>query len=171
MGSELLESIGLGNVDIAYFIIALMVCMVLLITLVVILMVQNNKLKKKYDRFMQGKKAASLEDQIMRLCAEHDVFKEQADANSMAIKDLYRRQKGSFQKMALAKYDAFKEMGGKLSYCVALLDETNTGFIINSVHNTDGCYSYSKRIKNGVSEIELSTEEQKALEHAMVNGR
>ena len=73
--------------------------------------------------------------------------------------------------MALAKYDAFKEMGGKLSYCVALLDETNTGFIINSVHNTDGCYSYSKRIKNGVSEIALSTEEQKTLEHAMVNGR
>ncbi len=171
MGSPLLESIGLGGIDIAYFIIALFVCMIVLITLVVILLVQNSKLQKKYDKFMTGKKAASLEEQIMTLCAEHDVFKEQADSNSKAIKDLYRRQKGSFQKMALAKYDAFKEMGGKLSYCVALLDETNTGFIINSVHNTDGCYSYSKRIKNGVSEIALSTEEQKALEHAMVNGR
>ncbi len=171
MGSALFEAMGLGQLDIGYFIIALLVIQIVLITLVVLLMVQNRKLKEKYNKFMMGKKAASLEEHIMALCAEHDVFKEQADANSKAIKDLYRKQKGSFQKMALAKYDAFKEMGGKLSYCVALLDETNTGFIINSVHNVDGCYSYSKRIKNGISEIELSGEEQKTLEHAMVNGR
>ena len=93
MGSPFLESIGLGNIDIAYFIIAMFVCMVVLITLVIILLIQNRKLQQKYDKFMKGKKAASLEEQIMTLCAEHDVFKEQADANSKAIKDLYRRQK------------------------------------------------------------------------------
>lgn len=171
MGSELFEAIGLGSIDIAYFIIALLLCVIILITLVIILFIKHNKLLKKYNAFMIGKKAASLEDQIMNLCAEQEVLKDIAEGNSKAIKDLHRRQKNSFQKMALAKYDAFKEMGGKLSYCIALLDETNTGFIINSVHNTDGCYSYSKRIKNGESEIALSTEEQKTLEHAMVNGR
>ena len=52
-----------------------------------------------------------------------------------------------------------------------LLDEENTGFIINSVHNAGGCYSYTKRIKGGASEIELSVEEEKALQHAIKNER
>lgn len=60
-------------------------------------------------------------------------------------------------------------MGGKLSFALVLLDENNNGFLINSVHSSDGCYSYTKRIKNGDSEIELSNEEKVAVERA-VNG-
>ena len=58
-------------------------------------------------------------------------------------------------------------MGGKLSFCLALLDEKNNGFIINSVHSTEGCYSYAKQILNGVSDIELGKEEKQALDMAM----
>ena len=71
------------------------------------------------------------------------------------------------QKLGLVKYDAFKEMGGKLSFTLALLDENNNGFLMNSVHSSDGCYSYTKRVKNGDSEIALSNEEKVAIERAM----
>ena len=54
-------------------------------------------------------------------------------------------------------------MGGQLSYSLALLDENNNGFIINSVHSTEGCYSYSKEIRNGDNSISLSQEEAEAL--------
>ena len=74
-----------------------------------------------------------------------------------------------YQKLGLVKYDAFKEMGGKLSFALVLLDENNNGFLINSVHSSDGCYSYTKRIKDGDSEIALSNEEKVAVERA-VNG-
>ena len=50
---------------------------------------------------------------------------------------------------------------------LALLDEGNNGFIINSVHSTDGCYSYTKEIKKGECEISLGEEEQQALNIAM----
>ena len=43
----------------------------------------------------------------------------------------------------------------------------NNGFILNSVHSPDGCYSYTKEIKNGECEISLGEEEQKALDMAM----
>ena len=60
-------------------------------------------------------------------------------------------------------------MGGQLSFSLALLDENNTGFIINSVHSTEGCYSYTKEIRNGTSAIDLSAEEAEALAMAMGN--
>ena len=55
----------------------------------------------------------------------------------------------AYQKMGLVKYDAFRQMGGQLSFSLALLNENNDGFIINSVHSTDGCYSYTKEVIAG----------------------
>ena len=48
-----------------------------------------------------------------------------------------------------------------------LLDENDNGFILNSVHSTEGCYSYTKEIKNGLCDISLGEEEKQALDIAM----
>lgn len=167
MNSKLFESIGLGNLDIAYIFIFMLVCIIALAVLVICQMNQNKKLRKKYEKFLQGKNAKSLEDQITELCEIHDILKKNSDVHTKQIKDLYRRHKTTFQKSAIVKYDAFKEMGGKLSFCLAMLDEENDGFILNSVHSTDGCYSYTKRITKGESDVPLAGEEQHALEKAM----
>ena len=73
----------------------------------------------------------------------------------------------TYQKMGLIKYDAFHEMGGKLSFSLAMLDMRNNGFIINSVHSSEGCYSYTKEIKLGQCAIDLGAEEAEALSIAM----
>ena len=67
----------------------------------------------------------------------------------------------------LVKYDAFNEMGGKLSFSLAMLDVKNNGFIINAMHTREGCYTYIKEIIDGNSVIVLSGEEQEALNNAM----
>ena len=67
----------------------------------------------------------------------------------------------------MVKYDAFHEMGGKLSFSLALLDQKNDGFIINAMHSREGCYTYIKEIVNGNSIIVLAEEEKEALEIAM----
>ncbi len=167
MNSKLFESIGLGNLDIAYIFIFMLVCIIALAVLVICQMNQNKKLRKRYEKFLQGKNAKSLEDQITELCEIHDILKKNSDVHTKQIKDLYRRHKTTFQKSAIVKYDAFKEMGGKLSFCLAMLDEENDGFILNSVHSTDGCYSYTKRITKGESDVPLGGEEQHALEKAI----
>ncbi|MCR5753823.1 MAG: DUF4446 family protein, partial [Acetatifactor sp.] len=69
--------------------------------------------------------------------------------------------------LGIVKYDAFQQMGGQLSFSLALLDENDNGFIINSVHSTEGCYSYTKEIRHGKSEISLGKEEEQALSIAM----
>lgn len=54
-----------------------------------------------------------------------------------------------------------------LAFSLALLDENDNGFILNSVHSTEGCYTYTKEIKAGLCEISLGDEEKKALDIAM----
>ena len=74
----------------------------------------------------------------------------------------------TFQKIGIVKYDAFKEMGGKLSFVLALLDKNNDGIILNSVHSSrEGCYTYLKEIIKGESFLELSKEEKAALNQAI----
>ena len=58
-------------------------------------------------------------------------------------------------------------MGGLLSFSLAMLDEENNGFILNSVHTSDGCYTYTKEIHEGKCELELGNEERLALEKAI----
>ena len=74
----------------------------------------------------------------------------------------------TYQKIGVVKYDAFKEMGGKLSFVLALLDKNNSGILLNSVHSTrEGCYTYLKEIIKGESFLELSEDEKKALNQAL----
>ena len=58
-------------------------------------------------------------------------------------------------------------MGGNLSFAITLLDGNNNGWILNSVHNREGCYNYVKEIVKGESYIELSEEETESLERAI----
>ena len=124
-------------------------------------------MKKRLDKFVLGKDGASLEQDIAGLYEDNKFLKNSADKNKKDIRTLYKRMENAYQKMGIVKYDAFNQMGGQLSFSLALLDENNNGFIINSVHSTEGCYSYTKEIKNGESSISLGKEEEEALAPAI----
>lgn len=167
MNSNFLNMIGLGSVDIGYLLLTLLIINVILLILIIVAFLNINKFTRKYKKFMQGKNASSLEKDIMSLYEDNTFIKANVEKNKKDIAELFEKHKTTFQKMGLVKYDAFKEMGGKLSFTLALLDENNNGVLLNSVHSSDGCYSYTKRIKNGDSAITLSNEEKVAVERAM----
>lgn len=167
MNSNFLNQIGLGGIDAGYFLLGLLIISVVLLLLLIVAFVQISGFKKKYKKFMLGKDGANLEKDIMTLYEDNKYIKLNVSQNRDDIKELFKRHGTAFQKLGLVKYDAFKEMGGKLSFALVLLDENNNGFLINSVHSSEGCYSYTKRIKEGDSEIALSNEEKVAVERAM----
>ena len=72
-----------------------------------------------------------------------------------------------FSKYGVEKYDAFDDVGGKLSFALALLDQDNSGVILNAVHSRDNCFLYLKEIVNGESYVMLSQEELEALRKAV----
>ena len=166
MNFNLLESIGLGSFDITYIFIAILVLILILLILNIVQAVKLKKLTNKYKKFMLGKNAKNLETDIVGLYEDNKFIKLTLEKNGKDIHTLYRRLESTFQKIGIVKYDAF-QMGGQLSFSLALLDENNNGFVLNSVHSAEGCYSYTKEIKHGECDISLGDEEKKALSMAM----
>lgn len=162
-----MEYLGIAGMDVAYLFIAIFVLLIAIIVLLIVQMVKYSKLKKKYEKFMKGKDAKSLEQDIIALFEDNKFIKNENEKNRKDIREILRRMEYCYQKIGLVKYDAFQQMGGKLSFCLCLLDNKNSGFILNSVHSSDGCYSYTKEIKKGESELSLGEEEKKALDMAM----
>lgn len=170
MNSNFLNSIGLGKIDIGFILLGLLVICIILLVLIIINFTQIRKFNNKYQKFMLGKDGANLENDIMSLYEDNKFMKLSIDRNREDIRELSKKHEAAFQKIGLVKYDAFTEMGGKLSFALALLDQRNNGFIINSVHSSEGCYSYTKRVKDGDSQIALSNEEKVAVERAINGG-
>lgn len=144
-----------------------------LVLILIIIMIVNGvkmkKLKKRYEAFMSGKEAASLEDTLVkRLNQVDDLIASDADTKK-SVQMVLDHLDHTYQKVGLVKYDAFNEMGGKLSFSLALLNRKNDGFIINAMHSREGCYTYIKEIINGNSIIMLAEEEKEALEMALEN--
>ena len=148
-----------GSIDINIIIVIMGVCLLILLILTIVMIANLSRLKKRIDRFTSGSDGKSLEQDIISIIHE--------EQNNMQIQEISEKQKNCFQKMGLVKYDAFHQMGGQLSFSLCLLDENDNGFIINSVHSTEGCYSYTKEVKEGVCSLDLGDEEAEALEIAL----
>ena len=161
---DIFEKFG---IDAGYIILGLVGVQLILLILFLILFIQHSKMNKNYSSFMQGEDGKNLEKSILKKFSEIDQLKENNDKLFEGLKKNETALQQSFQKVGLVKYDAFKEMGGKLSFSLCLLDNSDNGFLITSMHSTrEGCYTYLKEIIKGESYVVLAEEERKALEQA-----
>ena len=164
MNSKRLASIG---IDPAYILMIMLLLIILLFVLLISVNMKYNRLKSSYASFMRGRDGKNLEKSILEKFNELDVVTNIARQNRQDVKEIYRRLQDGYQKVGIVKYDAFNEMGGKLSFALTLLDGNNNGYIINAMHSREGCYTYIKEIVKGQSYIELAEEEAESLERAV----
>lgn len=157
---------GLFSVDIVYVLTALTGVTLLSIVIAVVAVAKSSSMKKKYESFMCGEDGKSIEKLVKEYLDDVRNLKIVADDNTKNIEDIYDKMQYTFQKIGLVKYDAFHEMGGKLSFALCMLDKKDCGYIINVMHSNNGCFAYAKEIVGGESYIELGDEEQKALNQA-----
>lgn len=164
MENGIFEMIG---IDPGIIMIAVLVVMVLMILYMVKLSMKMSRFLKKYKTFMRGQDGMSLEKSFERSFDDLDRLIESNRNNIEEIKRIKEIQSITLNKMAIVKYDAFKEMGGKLSFALAMLDKDNSGFVLNAIHSREGCYTYIKEIVKGESYIVLGEEEKEALRQAV----
>lgn len=164
MEGSMINNLGFDPI---YIIIAQAILSLVLLVVVIICIVRMKKLYRRYDVFMRGKDAETLEDVIMEQMEDIVDLKAQDRANKDSIRIANKNSRASFQKFGIVKYNAFKGMGGNLSFALALLDYTNSGFVINSVHSREGCFLYLKAVERGETDMELGAEEREALEQAL----
>ena len=162
--STIFDSIG---IDPGIIIIALLAIVVILIGVMISNGMRLTRLERKYKMFMKGSDAQSLEKTFVRKFAQIDRLYEAKEDHEHAIKTLEQHFKVIFSKYGVEKYDAFDDVGGKLSFALALLDKDNSGIILNAVHSRDNCFLYLKEIVKGESYVMLSQEEVEALRKAV----
>lgn len=164
MESRILNALG---IDPAFIFIFMLVLFVILFILYVNVTVKYNRLKNSYQTFMRGKDGKSLEESMKEKFEEAETIIKVTKQNRADIRDMRKILDQNFQKVGIVKYDAFNEMGGKLSFAVAMLDGKNNGWIMNAMHSREGCYTYVKEIVNAESYVELAEEEAEALDKAI----
>jgi hypothetical protein len=69
--------------------------------------------------------------------------------------------------VAVVRYDAFGDMGGRMSFTAALLDDSGDGLVITSINGRTESRAYAKGVKQGASDQSLSPEETEAIALAL----
>ena len=161
--SSIFDSMG---IDPGIIIIILLILTLILLANVLGSM-RLSRLERKYKMFMKGSDAQSLEKVFVRKFNQIDRLYEAKEDHEHDISFIKHNMETMFSKYGIEKYDAFDDVGGKLSFALALLDKDNTGLILNAVHSRDNCFLYLKEIVKGESYVVLSQEEVEALRKAV----
>ena len=74
---------------------------------------------------------------------------------------------GSVRHVALLRYDAFEDVGGRLSFSCAMLDDQGSGVVLTSINGRQETRVYAKPIAEGRSGYNLSSEEEEAIRQAL----
>jgi Protein of unknown function (DUF4446) len=74
---------------------------------------------------------------------------------------------GSVRHVSLLRFDAFEDVGGRLSFSCAMLDDHASGVVLTSINGRQETRVYAKPVTEGVSSYNLSSEEAEAIRQAM----
>lgn len=130
----------------------------------------NNRLThmKRSLAILQGKNdAKSLLEVISETVARVEGYEKVLRSQAKRQEELFALLGRSARNLGVVRYDAFDDMGGKMSFSAALLDDHGNGLVITSINARAESRAYAKPIKGGSSEHNLSAEEQRAIANAL----
>jgi len=85
------------------------------------------------------------------------------EAMAGAVGDLRADIGRALRHLAVVRYDAFGDMGGHLSWSLALLDDEGDGVVLTAIHGRAETRTYAKNIAGWASGQQLSPEETEAV--------
>lgn len=156
------------NFEFNVFNIIILIINIALIAIYVLNSIKLTKLRKNYSDFMtklgKGNNINEmLQDYVKRV---DDIKKENVEIENYCRK-LDDESKNYLKKIGLVRYNAYKDTGSNLSFALAILNDHNTGIILNGIYGRDTSNIYAKPIVEGKCEYALSKEEKEALDKAI----
>lgn len=154
--SALLQSSGV--------IIITIIINISLLLLYILNSIKLSKLRKNYSDFMSKIGKGENIDEILKK------YIEKVDNIGLENKEIERycdklnnKVDQCIRKIGLVRYNAYKDTGSNLSFTLALLDEENTGIVLNGIYSRDTSNIYCKTVEKGSSSYALSKEEEEAI--------
>lgn len=150
------------------FIFIILFINIILLILYIINTIKLSKIRKEYKEFMmklgEGK---DIEEQLKAYMDKVIEVKNENVEIKQELKKTTKGMEGCMQKVGLVRYNAFKDTGSNLSFSLALLNQENTGIVLNGIYSREMSNIYAKPVENGKSEYTLSEEETQAILKAM----
>jgi Protein of unknown function (DUF4446) len=143
---------------------------VAIVVLLLVAIAQGRRVRRlgaRLDAITQGSDGASLEAILgQHLERVHAVVREmnRLEARTAVVE---RDLRAALGRVGLVRYNPFEDTGGAMSFALAILDASGTGFVVSSLHARAGTRIYAKPINRGASEAALSAEEAEAVKRAM----
>jgi hypothetical protein len=101
-----------------------------------------------------------------RRSADTDALPEDVLGLRQEVAALRAEAASALRHLAVVRYDAFQDMGGHLSWSLALLDDSGDGVVLTSIHGRSEARTYAKNVASWKSEQPLSPEEEEAVSAA-----
>ena len=148
--------------------IALIVAVAVVFIMVIIITYILSKQHKRMYRFFGGRaKRRSMEAMLDEYLDKVDRVEGKYNEILALIDDINLRMVTCLRKVGVVRYNPFEDMGGDMSFVVALLDENDDGIVISTIHARDASYTYAKQVLGGNSSHMLTEEEQEAIKVAL----
>jgi hypothetical protein len=148
-----------------YVAIAAAALAVVLAIVVIYLLVVMRRLRAN-QRLIVGGDTHDLVEYAVGLLARVEACEVRFDVVEGATGAAIGRIDGCLQRRALLRYDALEGSGGKQSATIAVTDASGSGLVLSAIQGRDYARIYIKDVREGESDVELSPEEQRALDVA-----
>lgn len=120
-----------------------------------------------YRRLTGNVSKKDLKTVLNDILTKSDLTQKEVRSLTADLKKLNAASLGFIQKIGFVRFNPFPQTGGDQSFCLALLDAKNNGFVLSSLHSRDHTRFYAKTVKEGKGEgHELSKEERQSVSHA-----
>lgn len=150
------------------FLIIIFTLCIILIVLYLINIVRFNKLNKRYKNFIKKmSKGNNFEETLNTYMKRVDDVSNKNEEIIRYCEKLDNDISKCIKKVGIVRYNAFKDTGSDLSFTLALLNEENTGVILNGIYSREMSNIYAKPIQNGKSNYTISEQEQEAISKAI----
>lgn len=150
------------------FLIIFAILLIVLLISYVVLIIKTSNLNKRYKQFMKklgnGK---NIEEDLENYMYRVEKVERQNSELHLICKEMGNQLSGCVQKIGIVRYNAFKDTGSDLSFALALLDEDNTGVVMNGIYSREMSNIYAKPVEKGNSSYTLSDEEAEAINKAI----
>ncbi len=150
------------------YIVGVLGILIIVMYLIIIHLYMNlSYLKKRYKKMMTGVESGNLERMLIGHIDRVKVVVDEQEKLKLENKRIDALLRQALTKVGVVRFSAFEEMGGDLSYAVAMLDANNNGVVFSSIFAREDSRSYVKPVENGKSSYALTNEEEEAIRKAM----
>lgn len=140
----------------------------MLLVLYVLNSIKLTKLRKNYSDFMTKLgKGENINDMLQEYVKKVEDVKSENSEIERYCEKLDNDSKENLKNIGLVRYNAYKDTGSNLSFTLAILNDKNTGIVLNGIYGRDTSNIYAKPVINGKSEYALSREEEEAINKAL----